>query len=71
MWTEWILAGVGERREKVVCEFLRRQLGEREQPHSPATDEMDEIEAGVQAQLKSGEMKVGLGGGVSLKSLKG
>lgn len=59
MWTEWVsvLAGVGERREKVVCGFLSRQLGEREQPHSAGADEMDEIEAGVQAQLKRGGMK--------------
>lgn len=38
----------------MVFGFLSRQLGEREQPHSTGADEMDEIEAGVQAQLKRG-----------------
>ena len=54
-----------------MCGFLRRQLGEREQPHCTSADEMDEIEAGVQAQLKTGGMRVGQGGRVLFKSPKG
>ncbi len=46
-------------REKVVCGFLSRQLGEREQPYSAGVDEMDEIEAGVQAGLNRGGLRVG------------
>ena len=62
---------MGERREKVVCGFLSRQLGEREQPNRTGADEMDEIEAGVQAELKRGEMRVGQGRGVHFKSPEG
>ncbi len=65
------MAVVGERRVKVVCGFLSRQLGEQEQPNSTAADEMDEIEAGVQAELKRGRMRVGQGGGVRFKSPEG
>lgn len=53
------MAGVGERGEKVVCGFLSRQLGEWEQPNGAGADEMDEIEAGVQAELKREKMRVG------------
>lgn len=59
---------MGEHREKVVCGFLSRQLGKREQPNSSAADEMDEIEAAVQADLKTGGLKVGQGGGVPFKN---
>lgn len=50
MLFEWGLAGVGEHREKVVCGFLSRQLGEKEQPNSTDADEMEEIEAGLQVE---------------------
>lgn len=62
---------MGERREKVVCGFLSRQLGEWEQPNRTRADEMDEIEAGVKAELNRGEMRVGQGGGVRFKSPEG
>lgn len=54
----------------MVCGFLSRQLGEREQPNCSAADEMDEIEAAVQADLKTGGPKVGQGGGVRFKKKK-
>lgn len=63
--------GGGAEKKKVVCGFLSRQLGEREQPHRTGADEMDEIEAGVQAQLKREGMRVGQGGRVLFKSPKG
>lgn len=62
---------MGERREKVVCGFLSRQLGEQEQPNSTGADEMDEIEAGVHAELKRGGTRAGQGGGVRFKSPEG
>ena len=51
----------------MVCGFLSRQLGEREQPNSAGADEMDEIEAGVQADLRVGQG----GGGPAFKSPEG
>lgn len=58
-------------KEKVVCGFQSRQLGEREQHNSAGTDEMDEIQAGVQAELNRGGRRVGQGGRVRFKSPEG
>lgn len=49
---------MGEHREEAVCGFLSRQLGEQEQPNST---EIDEIEAGVQVELKRGGPRAGQG----------
>lgn len=50
--------------------FLSRQLGE-QRPRSPAADEMDEIEAGVQADFGRGGQRAGQGGGVRFESPEG
>lgn len=55
----------------MLCGFLSRQLGERQQHNSAGADEMDEIEAGVQADLKRGGLRVGQGGGVRFESPEG
>lgn len=62
---------MGSGSEKVICGFLSRQLGEQEQPYSTGVDEMDEIEAGAQAGLKRGGLRVRQGGGVHFKSPEG
>lgn len=46
------MAGVGECRDKVLCGFLSRQLGE---PNSAGADEMDEIEAGGRLKERRAE----------------
>lgn len=69
LWTERGLAGPTEgggsgEREKVVCGFLSGQLG---QQHT-APDEMDEIEAGVQKEVRRAGMGGRRGGGLLSKS---
>lgn len=49
----------------MVCGFLSRQLGEQQQPNNSAVDEMDEIEAAEQADLK--RVRAGQGRGVRSK----
>lgn len=70
--SEWgLVGGGGVQRKGVVVGFLSRQLGRQRQPNSTGADEMDEIEARVQADLNRGGLRVGQGGGVRFESPEG